>query len=1167
MNRVLVVGLLLGVASCGGASDPFLEREAFYRANNRGVALLEQFDYERAADAFREALALDTAGAVARINLAVALFLSLDLEDAEREATLAADALPSAPQPFYLLGLIARAQSRPEAAIDAFSIVLAADPRDVGTNVNLGQMYLEVQEYPAAIERLRVAYEDEPFNITAAYNLGLALTRNGAPTEGQLLLERVQALRSTDYAVTYDTGYLQQGRYAEAIASTGAEAGLIDTEVPAATFTSATIASSPAGSVAPDTVSPFGRRFTADDLTDQGARALAASLGGGVTLIDFDRDDDLDLFVATPEGQQLLRNDTPDGWTDVTQEAGLDDVPANSVPVGAIAADYDNDEVPDLFVLRYGTSSLYRNAGADGFTDVTPTAGLPDYPHLPGAAAFVDLDHDGDVDLAIAGLADLTASRTTIAESAVFPEDFVPAPFLLLRNNQDGTFTDITEASQLAFDGHVVAVVPTDFDNRRDLDLLVVERGGPPRLFTNLRDSTFRDVASEVGLAAVGADIASVAVADVNKDGFSDFVFGRVSDNVFAFGNGQGGFGLVEAPATAGEATALRFLDYDNDGLLDLLAWVAAGPQIFRNLGDTWDDVTGAAGGDVLGGPPIGTAHAVAIADLDLDGDSDIVRSGAGVVSLATNSGDPRNQSLRITLRGLVSNRTGVGARVQLRAGSLSSELETSAATPAVAAADLVFGLGPRPGADVARVLWPSGILQAEVPATAGEAPGASAFLLSPRVVRELDREPSSCPFLFTWNGTEFEFVTDFLGGGEMGYWHGPDFFNTPDPVEYVRIGNDQLRARDGVFELKVTNELEEAVFFDRVELIALTHRENINLYPNEGMTAVPKPHRLHGVAGAHVPTVALDDEGRDVTDQIARIDRRYAEGFAFARFRGYAEPHTLTLDLGPLDGPTVLLLTGWTRYSFSSDNVAAFQAGLTPMVPALEIKDAAGRWRPAGVEIGIPVGRPQTIAVDLGDDLRPGEHEVRIVTSMRIYWDQILVGRRAPVTEVREHAIDPSQATLRARGFSASLRTDGTQPTTYDYGRVTRVSPWKTMAGSYTREGDVLDLLRATDDMFVIAKDGDEIALTFDATGLDPLPQGWTRSYLLRADGFSKEMDINSASPDTVEPLPFHAMSGYPYGPAEHYPESAAHRQYRERYNTRTVVKQVPSIDASTTP
>ena len=122
-------------------------------------------------------------------------------------------------------------------------------------------------------------------------------------------------------------------------------------------------------------------------------------------------------------------------------------------------------------------------------------------------------------------------------------------------------------------------------------------------------------------------------------------------------------------------------------------------------------------------------------------------------------------------------------------------------------------------------------------------------------------------------------------------------------------------------------------------------------------------------------------------------------------------------------------------------------------------------------------------------------------------------------------------------------------------------------MAGSYTREGDVLDLLRATDDMFVIAKDGDEIALTFDATGIDPLPDGWTRSYLLRADGFSKEMDINSASPDTVEPLPFRAMSGYPYGPAEHYPESPEHRQYRDRYNTRTVVKQVPSIDASTAP
>jgi hypothetical protein len=111
-------------------------------------------------------------------------------------------------------------------------------------------------------------------------------------------------------------------------------------------------------------------------------------------------------------------------------------------------------------------------------------------------------------------------------------------------------------------------------------------------------------------------------------------------------------------------------------------------------------------------------------------------------------------------------------------------------------------------------------------------------------------------------------------------------------------------------------------------------------------------------------------------------------------------------------------------------------------------------------------------------------------------------------------------------------------------------------MVGRYTRTGDVRSLLARTDDLFVIAKPGDELSLSFDAVAEQPLPQGWTRTFLLVADGFSKEMDINSASPDRVEPLPFHAMTTYPYGAREKYPDSRAHRDYRARYNIRPVLR-----------
>jgi hypothetical protein len=607
----------------------------------------------------------------------------------------------------------------------------------------------------------------------------------------------------------------------------------------------------------------------------------------------------------------------------------------------------------------------------------------------------------------------------------------------------------------------------------------------------------------------------------------------------------------------------VQLADYDNDGVTDLFLWTADGPRMFRNLGSRWSDESARAFPSAAAAAP--HPRAMALGDVDDDGAIDIVTAAGGVVSLwrATVTGGPAAAaSQRVNLRGRVSNRSAVGSKVQLRAGSLSTRLETSAATPPVAPASIVFGLGRRFGADTVRVLWPSGILQAEALPALPPPPAPTAPRALPALtVEELDRKPSSCPFLFTWNGDRFEFVTDFLGAGEMGYWQAPGQRSQPDPIEYVRIRGAQLQPRDGRFELRVTNELEEALFIDRLQLLAIDHAEGVEVYPNEGMTSPPKPFGLFAVADERVPR-AIDDHGHDVTDRVARIDRRYPDDFAVERIRGYAVPHTLTLDLSP-DAGSLLLLTGWTAYAFSSDNVAAHQAGLVLTPPALQVKDAAGRWRTAIEQIGIPVGRPQTVPVDLSDHLRPGEHEVRIVTSMRVYWDRIAVGRKAAGAELPMTRLDPISATLRSRGFSAEVRPDGTEPPTYDYGRVSTLSPWKVMAGRYTREGDVRELLTASDDMFAIGRPGDELSVQFDAA-LPPPAAGRKRTYLLFADGYSKEMDINSATPDFVEPLPFHRMTGYPYPAGERYPDTPEHHRYRETFNTRVVVRPIPPVEAA---
>ena len=596
------------------------------------------------------------------------------------------------------------------------------------------------------------------------------------------------------------------------------------------------------------------------------------------------------------------------------------------------------------------------------------------------------------------------------------------------------------------------------------------------------------------------------------------------------------------------------------------------GLRVWRNIGDGWAEVSERvlsprAVPHAQGG---WRARAFASGDVDADGDTDMIfRLVSGELKAARNDGGNRNRSVRVQLAGRVSNRSAVAAKIETRAGSLWQKLETYAASPAPAPADVVFGLGARDKVDAVRVIWTSGIVQAETQAvaTAEEnglerpASGASGNATSSTrtlSITELDRKPSSCPYLFAWNGERFEFVTDMMGGGEMGYWQAPNFWNVSDPDEYVRIRSDQLKERNGRYELRITNELEEALFMDRVRLIGVAHPEGVEVYPNEGLLAPPPPpFKLYRTRGASTPLSAVDDDGADVLERLRRVDRTYPNNFPLHSIRGYAEPHTLTIDLGKgaqQSRRTLLLMTAWTDYAFSSDNVAAHQRGLALQPPALQVKNKRGEWQTVIENVGIPVGRPQTVVVDLTGKFLSDSREVRITTNMRIYWDQILVDTSGGDFPAEMTKVEPVVADLRWRGFSAQTTPDGREPFGYDYDQVSPTSPWKTFPGRYTREGDVRELLSASDDMFVISMPGDEIKVEFDAASLPSLPRGWTRTFLLYVDGFSKEMDINSATPDAVAPLPFHGMKSYPYGPNERYPDSPAHRAYIENYNTRVV-------------
>ena len=990
---------------------------------------------------------------MARVNLGIALYYLPDAEGAKREAEKALVQNSNQPHSHYILGLIARSLNRTDEAVAEFQKVLKIDPRDSATNILIGQLYVQQKKYPEATAAFRKAIDAEPYNETALYNLGLLLNRTGAKDEGQRLIEKFQELRASGAGTTIGTNYLEGGRYAEAIVSTGLEPELVDLKTPEVAFTDVTQKAfrppmGPARGSSTVKQNPVGTESSAD----------------AVVLFDYDGDGDLDLFDASGS-QKLFRNDGGH-FTETTHQSGLT-TRASKHGFAAVAGDYDNDGKPDILVVRSHANSveLYRNEGGGHFSKKPESAGISIPPTGPSyaSAAFLDADHDGDLDVVIAG-----------------PRN------ILFRNNGDGSFKDITATANVGAKNDSAAaqaVVPTDFDNRRDIDLLVLN-GAAPTVFRNMRDGTFRDVTKEIGLTADATDdrLFCAAAGDINKDGFPDFFLGGATRGKFALSDRPGHFQLVTAPIETANARGAQFLDYDNDGLLDLVAITNGGLRIWRNVGGSFKDVSKSAVPPVL--QNLTASHGadsrptLASGDLDSDGDVDlIVRDSNGALRLLRNDGGNRNHSVTVNLHGRVSNASGIAAKVEMRAGSLWQRLETYAASPAPAPADLVFGLGKRESPDAVRVIWPAGVLQTEMEFPALARSGQSKHMPITISITELDRKPSSCPYLYTWNGERFEFVTDFMGGGEMGHLEEVGRYNKPDPDEYVRIRGDQLTEKNGSYELRVTNELEEAVFFDRLQLLIVTHPEDTEVYPNEGMSDPPRPFKVFTTRGARAPVRAVDEHGHDVLDLITRIDRRYPDDFALDRVRGYSSAHALTMQLAkeqPNTRPqTLLLLTGWTDYAWSSDTLAAMQAGKTLKAPELQVKDASGRWQTVIENIGIPVGRPQTVTVDLTGKFLSASREIRIVTSMRIYWDQILVDISSEDARTQVTRLEPVRSVLSWRGFSEQMTHDGREPFTFDYHRVSLSSPWKVMTGRYTREGDVRELLLESDDMFVILQAG----------------------------------------------------------------------------------------------
>jgi hypothetical protein len=425
---------------------------------------------------------------------------------------------------------------------------------------------------------------------------------------------------------------------------------------------------------------------------------------------------------------------------------------------------------------------------------------------------------------------------------------------------------------------------------------------------------------------------------------------------------------------------------------------------------------------------------------------------------------------------------------------------------------------------------------------------------------------------VFADDGTGLQFVTDFLWRSPLGLRiNAQDTAGVSQTEDWVKIRGDQLNARDGQYDVRITAELWETHYIDHVSLMVVDHPEDVAVFVDERFAREAPALAVHAMRTPRPVTRAWDHRGRDVTDRVNRQDGRYLDTFTRGQYQGVAEDHFIEFELDETtarDGSAWVVAHGWVYPTDSSINVAIGQGGrVQPRGLSLQARDPSGRWVVVAPDLGFPAGKSKTILIDLGRLARAGvagASRLRLSTNLEIYWDAISVAEAAPTAQLRTSRVLPGRAELGFRGFSVTRHDRRELPEVPVHARIANtVPPWRDLVGYYTRFGDVRELVTAVEDRYVIMNAGDELTLSFPAPP-EPGP-GWTRDFVLIGDGWNKDGDLNTGFSKTVLPLPQHGRPEYTastFEPRlEDDPVYQRHAEDWQRYHTRFVVPR-PFLD-----
>ncbi len=1056
------------------------------RENNMGIAYMGQFDFIKARNIFDKLVKENPLNLELKINLAIATLNRQEKGDELIALAQLKEALKKDKHnvhALYCSGLLELYLGNPEKALNFFYTVEKKEPFDPEVLYFIGKTLLQLSRYEKSIDFFNKAKSIDQYMSSAYYGLVQAYRQLGKRDIAMQKIKDFQKIKNNPRVRSLEFKYTKMGKRGEVIA--------IDLNEEEAL-------KNPAGPV-------FQKAdffFEDKNINWLSRNESKIKKNSSITICDINGDGRLDVFISgavnfgSEKGNAIfLKNKHNEKYT-IDKNHPLSRISNVNT---ALWGDLNNDTITDVYFCRNGKNQLWQQGNNNRWNNISIESKIENGDLNTIDGLLFDADHDGDLDIFL------------INENGANE---------LLNNDRNGSYRPI--AAEYGLTGtsfNSKSLIAADLDNDRDTDIIIINKKSPHEVFIN--DRLWKYHKGKGFTEFINSDIVTAVCADINANG------------------------NIEIYTQSSEGT-ISVWEKNNEELWKKKTLIKANKDsISSDFQIVLADINGNGNQELLyqeedqlravslNGKKMKTLWSSKISDKRLTAWTSINSlKGPSIIGLNSKNkpvlwtpGSGRHDFALIKLAGTKkdnlswrSNSSGIGTKLSARIGSKWSVFNTfkNSSGAGQSFQPVMVGMHGKKSIDFIALDWSDGVFQTELNLKTGKI----------HKIVEKQRQLSSCPVLFAWNGEKIEFVSDLLGVGGMGYAVAPGEYAPPRPWENFIFAKDAIKPLNNKYIIKLTEPMEEAVYLDSVKLIAYDLPKGwfMTLDERMGISGPMPTGKPIFYKNKISPVKAFNNRNEIVTDTILSRNLIAAPpGDLDHRFIGMLKKdHKLTIEfshaLDQYSGDAYLVIDGWVEYPYSQTSFASWQAGASYRAPTIEIERPDGNWEILLDQFGYPAGMPRQMSVPLGNNLE-GVKKIRISTNQEIYWDKIFIAFSQKCSEVERIELKLDRAILEEIGFPE--RTEKPQHLPY-YDFSNRKPLWdtRTLEGNYTRLGKVKELINKKDNALAIFRAGEGISMEFIEPEF-PVKTGWSRVIVLETNGWCKDMDLYTKDNETLAPIP----------------------------------------------